>query len=150
MRWSDVRFFFEPAHLKPKMSGHRQGFDTHANDVLLWLLISAVSRESNSDVCGIVYWGGGARTASERMCTVARGYTTIFLQKQIVEKFLSSTIKNRHIAHPYEWDIRFVVLKLDAFFPPLGILAEHALQIAMSSSATEKNRPAKTCSQMMT
>ncbi len=28
-----------------------------------------------------------------------------------------------------------------AFFPPLGILAEHALQIAMalSSSATEKN-----------
>ncbi len=38
-------------------------------------------------------------------------------------------------------DSRFVVLKLDAFFPPLGILAEHALQIAMalSSSATEKN-----------
>ncbi len=38
-------------------------------------------------------------------------------------------------------DSRFVVLKLDAFFPPLGILAEHVLQIAMalSSSATEKN-----------
>ncbi len=32
----------------------------------------------------------------------ALGYTTIFLQKQIVETFLSSTIKNRHIAHPYE------------------------------------------------
>ncbi len=42
---------------------------------------------------------------------------------------------------PIKWDIRFVELKLDAFFPPLGILAEHALQIAMalSSSATEKN-----------
>ncbi len=39
------------------------------------------------------------------------------------------------------WDIRFVVLKLDAFFPPLRILTEHTLQIAMalSSSATEKN-----------
>ncbi len=33
------------------------------------------------------------------------------------------------------------MLKLDAFFPPFGILAEHALHIAMSlsSSATEKN-----------
>ncbi len=33
------------------------------------------------------------------------------------------------------------MLKLDAFFPPPGVLAEHALQIAMalSSSATEKN-----------
>ncbi len=33
------------------------------------------------------------------------------------------------------------MLKLDAFFPPLRILAEHTLQIAMalSSSATEKN-----------
>ncbi len=42
---------------------------------------------------------------------------------------------------PFKWDIRFVVLKLDAFFPPLGILAEHALEItmALSSSATEKN-----------
>ncbi len=37
--------------------------------------------------------------------------------------------------------LQFVVLKLDAFIPPLGILAEHAMQIAMalSSSATEKN-----------
>ncbi len=54
---------------------------------------------------------------------------------------------------PFKWDIWFVGLKLDAFFPPLGILAEHALQIAMalSSSATEKNfQTAKTCSQMMT
>ncbi len=35
---------------------------------------------------------------------------------------------------------RFVVLKLDTFFPPLGMLAEHVLQIAMalSFSATEK------------
>ncbi len=42
---------------------------------------------------------------------------------------------------PFKWDIRFVVLKLDAFFPPLRILAEHTLQIAMalSSSATAKN-----------
>ncbi len=42
---------------------------------------------------------------------------------------------------PFKWDIRFVVLKLDAFFPLLRILAEHALQIAMalSSSATAKN-----------
>ncbi len=33
------------------------------------------------------------------------------------------------------------MLKLDCFFPSLGILAEHALQIAMPlfSSATEKN-----------
>ncbi len=42
---------------------------------------------------------------------------------------------------PFKWDIRFVVLKRDAFFPPLRILAEHTLLIAMalSSSATEKN-----------
>ncbi len=42
---------------------------------------------------------------------------------------------------PFKWDIRFVVLKLkDAFFPPLGILAEHAqISMALSSSATEKN-----------
>ncbi len=26
---------------------------------------------------------------------------------------------------PFKWDIRFVVLKLDAFFPPLRVLAEH-------------------------
>ncbi len=34
-----------------------------------------------------------------------------------------------------------MLLKLDAFFPPFWILAEHALHIAMalSSSATEKN-----------
>jgi len=33
------------------------------------------------------------------------------------------------------------VLKLDAVFPPLGVLAEHGLQIAMalSSSAPEKH-----------
>ncbi len=42
---------------------------------------------------------------------------------------------------PFKRDKRFVVLKLDELFPPLGILAEQALQIAMalSSSATEKN-----------
>ncbi len=42
---------------------------------------------------------------------------------------------------PFKWDIRFVVLKLDAFFPSLGKLAKHALQIEMpfSSSATKKN-----------
>ncbi len=42
---------------------------------------------------------------------------------------------------PFKWDIWFVRLKLDAFLPPLGVLAEYALQIAMvlSSSATEKN-----------
>ncbi len=42
---------------------------------------------------------------------------------------------------PFKWDIRFVVLKLVAFFPPLGIFAEHALEIAMalSSSVTEKH-----------
>ncbi len=55
---------------------------------------------------------------------------------------------------PFKWDIWFVSLNLDAFFAPLGVLAEHVLQIAMalSSSATEKNwhRLAKTCSQMMT
>ncbi len=33
------------------------------------------------------------------------------------------------------------MLKLDAFFPTLGIISEHAVQIAMtlSSSATKKN-----------
>ncbi len=97
--------------------------------------------KTDVNVCGIIYWGGGARTATERMCTVALGYITIFLQKQIVETFLSSTIKNSNIAHLYEWDIRFVVLKLGTFFPPFIILAEHALQIAMglSSSDTERN-----------
>ncbi len=42
---------------------------------------------------------------------------------------------------PFKWDIWFVRLKLDAFLPSHGVLAEHALQIAMvlSSSATEKN-----------
>ncbi len=68
------------------------------------------------NVCGVVYWGGGARTATERMCTVALGYTTIFLQMQIVQTLLSSTFKNRHIAHPYEWDIRFVVKTWRLFF----------------------------------
>ncbi len=34
------------------------------------------------------------------MCTVALGYTTIFLQKQIMKTFLSSTIKNRHNRTP--------------------------------------------------
>ncbi len=59
---------------------------------------------------------------------------------QIVQTLLSSTFKNRHIAHPYEWDIRFVVKTWRLFFL-LGILAESALQnvIALSSSATEKN-----------
>ncbi len=59
---------------------------------------------------------------------------------QIVQTLLSSTFKNRHIAHPYEWDIRFVVKTWRLFFL-LGILAEPALQnvIALSSSATEKN-----------
>ncbi len=33
----------------------------------------------------------------------------IFLQKQIVETFLSSTIKNRHIAHPHV-DSYFVIV----------------------------------------
>ncbi len=38
-------------------------------------------------------------------------------------------------------EIEDVLLKLDAFFPPLRVLAEHSSQIAMalSSSATEKN-----------
>ncbi len=41
---------------------------------------------------------------------------------------------------PFKWDIRFVMLKMYAFFPPLCILAENALQIAMVlSSVTEKN-----------
>lgn len=42
---------------------------------------------------------------------------------------------------PFKWDVRFVVLKLAAFFTALRILAEHALQTAMalSSAATEKN-----------
>ncbi len=59
----------------------QQGFKTHANDVLLWLQISAVFRESNSTadltdvhVCGVVYWGRGARTVADRMCAVARYY----------------------------------------------------------------------------
>lgn len=40
----------------------------------------------------------------------------------------------------FRWAIRFVALKLEVFFPPLGILAERVLQTAMllSSSATEK------------
>lgn len=48
---------------------------------------------------------------------------------------------NTALQRPFECDKSFVVLKLHAFFPPVGILAEHALQIAMvlSSTATEKN-----------
>ncbi len=47
-----------------------------------------------------VYWYGGAGTAADRMCAVAR-YYDISSKKQIVETFLSSMIKNRHIEHPY-------------------------------------------------
>ncbi len=35
---------------------NRQGFETHANDVLLWLQISAVSRESNSTTELTLMW----------------------------------------------------------------------------------------------
>ncbi len=41
-----------------------------------------------------------ARTAADRMCAVAR-YYDISSKKQIVETFLSSTIKNHHMEHPY-------------------------------------------------
>ncbi len=43
---------------------------------------------------------GGTRTAADRMCAVAR-YYDISSKKQILKTFLSSTIKNRHIEHPY-------------------------------------------------
>ncbi len=35
---------------------NRQGFNTHANDVLLWLWISAVPRESNSTAELTLIW----------------------------------------------------------------------------------------------
>ncbi len=103
---------------KKRMSDHRvnetfnrQGFKADANNILLWLWISAVSRESNSTTELTLMWmyvalysslhrDGGTRTAADRMCAVAR-YYDISSKKQILETFLSSTIKNRHIKHPY-------------------------------------------------
>ncbi len=52
---------------------------------------------------------------------------------------------NKMTISPGFWErtrSRDITINSDAFFPPLRILAEHALQIAMalsSSSATEKN-----------
>ncbi len=76
-----------------------------ANNVLLWLWISAVSRDNNSTAELTLMWMyvalyryGGARTATDRMFSVARYYD--ISPKSDHGDILSSTIKNRHIAHP--------------------------------------------------
>ncbi len=75
--------------------------------------ISAVSLESNYrwvntdvNVCGAVQFIDTEAPELQLTECAVKHDTTIFLQKQIVEKFLSSTIKNSHTAHPY-----FVVLR---------------------------------------
>ncbi len=74
---------------------NRQGFKTHANNVLLWLWISAVFRECNSTAeltlngCGVVqYIQTAAPELQLKECALLH-YTTIFLQKQIVETFFA-------------------------------------------------------------
>ncbi len=65
----------------------------HGNNVLLWLRIKVVSRESNSTAELTLIWMYVA-------LYIEALAPELQLQKQIVETFLSSTIKNRHIAHP--------------------------------------------------
>ncbi len=78
----------------------------HANNVLLWLWISAVFRECNSTAeltlngCGVVQYIQTEAPELQLIECALLHYTTIFLQKQIVETFLSSTIKNHYISHP--------------------------------------------------
>ncbi len=49
------------------------------------------------NLCGVVQY---IDTAAPELQLIDMR-STLFLQKQIVETFLSSTIKNPHIAHPY-------------------------------------------------
>ncbi len=65
----------------------------HGNNVLLWLRIKVVSRESNSTAELTLMWLYVA-------LYIEALAPELQLQKQIVETFLSSTIKNRHIAQP--------------------------------------------------